>query len=910
MSEQRTVQPNEDKLRENKKQAKGSDTSFTQNRELSWLEFNRHVLQESTDPRVPLYERFKFIAIFTSNLSEFFRVRVGSLMNLKEWKGNVLDNKTGWNADEQLSHVFAEMPQLYAERDAAFAQLSDALELAGVHHKSMENLTKSEAKFIASYYETNVLPLLSPLIINARHPFPHMVNQMLYIFCDVEDLKGIEYYALIGVPAWISPIVFFPEGASYVLLEEIIMDQAATLLSGFKIKDSAVISLTRNADIDLDDGIDEMEGNLLQAMKKAIKKRNRLAPVRLEIQGLLPKASIKFLLKYHRLDNTQVYFSKAPLRMKYVFAIEELLTPKQKDQLCYRPFAPQPSPMFLPDVPVIDQVFQEDKLLHYPYESMEPFLRMLKEAAQDPTVISISITIYRMASISKVAEYLAMAAENGKDVLALMELRARFDEENNIDYSERLEQAGCTVIYGLEDYKVHSKICHIALYREGKVREITQIGTGNYNEKTAKQYTDLSYFTADERIGADAGAFFKNMLISKVDGRYDKLCVAPTGIKPMLLTLIDREILRAKNGEDARILLKCNSITERDLMDKLSEASNAGVHIVMIVRGICCLLPGIPGKTENIRVLSVVGRFLEHHRIYCFGANREDMYISSADLMTRNLVNRVEIAVPIQQDAIRQRISHILDVFLADDAKARELFSDGSYRRVQGTKGLSAQSRFMEEAEDAAGRFREELRAKEKPSLHNNSSAAAKVSSVPKQTAPLLPAQPSSAPATDPVPTPATEPVPAPVPKPTPAQKPAATQKPESAPNVTPVPAPKPEVTPKTEKAQEAGEVAHHGTLHQAIEAATQKTEQPPVTPVTQKPQNTIHVPTSEETGKVNNAQTDAKTAKPATVSPVTENVKTAKTEGQTAANKEESVPKAAEPRGLWQKIKAFFHRG
>lgn len=705
------------------------DTSFTQNRELSWLEFNRHVLQESTDSRVPLYERYKFIAIFTSNLSEFFRVRVGSLMNLREWKRNAVDNKTGWTAEEQLAHIFAEMPKLYAERDAAFAQLSHALELAGVHHKRMESLTKSEAKFIANYYEANVLPLLSPLIINARHPFPHMINQMLYVFCDVEDAKGTDYYALIGVPTWIPPIVFLPDGCSFILLEEIIMEQAAALLGGFKIIDSAVISLTRNADIDLDDGIDEIEGNLLQAMKKAIKKRNRLAPVRLEIQGTLPKASIKFLLKYHGLDNAQVYYSKAPLRMKYVFAIEDILTPKQKDQLCYRPFSPQPSPMFLPDVPIIDQVCQEDKLLHYPYESMEPFLRMLKEAAQDPTVISISITIYRMASISKVAEYLSLAADNGKDVLAMMELRARFDEENNIDYSERLEQAGCTVIYGIEEYKVHSKICHITLYREGKVRTITQIGTGNYNEKTAKQYTDLSYFTADERIGADAGLFFKNMLISKADGRYDKLCVAPTGIKPMLMTLIDREILRAKKGEEARIVLKCNSVTERDLMDKLSEASCAGVHIVMIVRGICCLLPGVAGKTENIRVFSIIGRFLEHHRIYCFGANREDMYISSADLMTRNLVNRIEIAVPIQQDAIRQRIRHILDVFLSDDTKARELLSDGTYRHVQGTKGISAQARFMEEAENAP-------KAKEKPAPKAKEKLAAetKEKPVPKAT--------------------------------------------------------------------------------------------------------------------------------------------------------------------------------
>ena len=694
------------------------DTGYTQNRELSWLEFNRHVLQESTDPRVPVYERFKFIAIFTSNLSEFFRVRVGSLMNLKGWKPDVIDNKTGWTVNEQLSHVFQEIPQLYKERDEAYHALSEQLETAGIHHKKMETLTKSEAKFVTEYYEANVMPLLSPLIINARHPFPHMINQMLYIMCDVEDSKGTDFYALIGVPSWIPSVIFFPGNCSYILLEEVIMDQVATLLSGFKVKNAAIISLTRNADIDLDDGIDELEGNLLQAMKKAIKKRNRLAPVRLEVQGSLPKSLIKFLCKYHNLDSSQVYYSEAPLRMKYVFAIEEHLTPKQKDQVCYRSFEPQPSPMFHPNRPIIDQIFEEDKLLHYPYESMDPFLQMLKEAATDPSVISISITIYRMASISKVAEYLAMAAENGKDVLTLMELRARFDEENNIDYSERLEQAGCTVIYGIEDYKVHSKICHLTLYRDGKVRTITQIGTGNYNEKTARQYTDLSYFTADERIGADAAMFFKNMLISKLDGRYDKLCVAPTGIKPMLLTLLDREILRAKNGEEASVLLKCNSVTERELMDKLSEASQAGVKIVMIVRGICCLLPGIPGKTENIRVISIVGRFLEHHRIYCFGVNREDMYISSADLMTRNLVNRVEIAVPIQQEAIRSRISHILDVFLMDDLKARELLSDGSYRRVTGDNGVSAQSRFMEEAEDVAGRQREKLRKETKGQVH------------------------------------------------------------------------------------------------------------------------------------------------------------------------------------------------
>ncbi len=685
------------------------DTSFTQNRELSWLAFNRRVLQEGMDPRVPLMERFKFISIFTSNLDEFFRVRVGSLMNLADVHNEAIDNKTGWTVTEQLHRIFSAVPALYEERDRAYAELMPLLESGGVHHRSIEALNPEEAFFLDTHYQTVILPLLSPLIIDARHPFPHLSNEGLYIFCDVRDAKGHEFYALIGIPAVLEPVVFFPNSCDYLLLEEIIMDKIPVLLSGFRVDSNAIVSLTRNADIDLDEGIDELEGNLRQAIKKAIRMRNRLAPVRLEIQGELPRDSVRFLLKHHGLHPDQVYFSHAPLRMKYVFALEDHLSPKLKDRLCYRPFAPQEPRMFHPNRSVIDQILEKDRLLHYPYESMDPFLRMLREASTDPSVISISITIYRMASVSKVAEYLAQAAENGKYVLVLMELRARFDEANNIDYSERLEQAGCTIIYGLEDYKVHSKICNMTLYRENRVRMITQIGTGNYNEKTARQYTDLSYFTADDAIGQDASSFFKNMLISKLDGRYQRLLVAPHGIKPTLLSLLDREILRARNGEPAAVILKCNSVTERDLMDKLAEASCAGVQILMIVRGICCLLPGIPEKTENIRVISVVGRFLEHHRIYCFGAHREDMYISSADLMTRNLVNRVEIAVPIRDEAIRQRISHILDVYLQDDTKAKELHPDGSYVPVQGAQNISAQSRFMEEAEDAAGRQREAL---------------------------------------------------------------------------------------------------------------------------------------------------------------------------------------------------------
>lgn len=685
------------------------DMSYTQNRELSWLAFNKRVMDEGMDERVPLLERYKFLAIFTSNLDEFFRVRVGSLLNLSEYDPKATDNKTGWTAHEQLDHIFEALIPLYAQRDEAYEILASRLAKKGLAQRKIEDLNEREAAFLEAYYETNILPLVSPLIIDARHPFPHLLNGSLYVFGDVKDAKDKSFFGLIAVPDMVSPLIYLPGDSGFILLEDLILSKAASVLPDFKLNNMAVISITRNADIDLDEGIDELEGNLRTAMKKAILKRNRLAPVRLEVQGKLSKSAIKFLLNHHGLHEKQVFYCKAPIRMKYVYSLEDKLSPKDKDKLCYRPFKSQPSPLFHPDHNIFDQIFEGDKLLHYPYESMDPFLTMLKEASSDPTVISISITIYRMASVSKVAEYLAHAAENGKNVLVLMELRARFDEENNIDYSERLEQAGCSIIYGLEDYKVHSKICNITLYRDGQLKTITQIGTGNYNEKTAKQYTDLSYFTADPVVGEDATNFFKNMLISKLDGSYDKLLVAPNGIKPKIMSLLDREILRAKRGERAEVIFKCNSVTERDLLDKMAEASRVGVKITLIVRGICCILPGIEGKTDNIRVISIVGRFLEHHRIYCFGANREDIYISSADLMTRNLVNRVEIAVPIQDSLIRQEISHILDIFLADNEKAMELCPDGSYKRVEGPSAIGAQEYFIKEAEDRAGRRREEL---------------------------------------------------------------------------------------------------------------------------------------------------------------------------------------------------------
>lgn len=704
------------------------DHSFTQNRELSWLDFNERVLEEGMDPRVPVLERAKFISIFTSNLDEFFRVRVGSLINVQSLKKNARDNKTGWTAEEQLNQVFERVPGLYRKRDLAIQTLRPLLEREGIRQLSLKDLSEKEERYLDRYYESRVLPILSPLIIDARHPFPNLVNLQSYIFSDVVDEEGEVFYGLISLPPQLPEMIFFPGTTTYVPLSEVIMDRAESLFKGFTLESRAVISITRSADIDLDEGLDEMEGNIRSIMKKALKKRQHLAPVRLEIQGSLPQESLDFLIRHHHLKTSQVYESKSPLHLKYFFELEDRLTPKMKDRVLYPPFEPQPSPLFDSRRPIMDQILEGDKILHFPYESMDPFLRLLQEAAKDPSVATIRITIYRMASVSKVAKALAEAAENGKEVLALMELRARFDEENNIDYSELLEQAGCTIIYGLENFKVHSKVCQITFFRDNKVQFITQIGTGNYNEKTAKAYTDLSLMTADPVIGRDAGIFFKNMQIGSLTGKYDKLLQAPTGIKPGLMKMMDREIDRAKRGEPAEIILKCNSVSERDVLDKISEASQAGVKVTMIVRGICCILPGIPEKTENLRIISIVGRFLEHHRIYSFGPGHEDLYLSSADLMTRNLVNRVEIACPIQDPLIKKRVAHILDVCLEDTAKAKELQADGSYLSLREKADLDhqamaeqaekteigAQSTFMKEAEESAREREKEMKKEER----------------------------------------------------------------------------------------------------------------------------------------------------------------------------------------------------
>ncbi len=698
-------------------QSCGNDYSFTQNRELSWLKFNERVLEEAEDPTVPLYERLKFVSIFTSNLDEFFMIRVGSLFDLSLMKKLHVDNKSGMTPGEQLKVIYDSMGALYRKRDRVYAEIEEQLRIQDIACLSMDELTASEKRIVETYYRQNIQPILSPQVVDPSHPFPHLQNKALTVAVLLRSSKK-EDIGLIPLPAVLPRIVFLPgSGIRYVLTEKILLEYADDVFSMYNVTNKAIIAVTRNADVNPDDESYELEEDYRQRMKDVLKKRARLACVRLEIEGELCGKGKDFLMERLKIRKEQVFHSKAPLTMPYVFSLPDKLSLLQKRQLSYPDFQPQP-PAMVKKGSMMEQVLRNDILLSYPYESMEPFLRLLKEASADPDVISIKITIYRLASKSRLVEYLSAAAENGKDVVVLMELRARFDEANNINWSENLEDAGCKVIYGIENFKVHSKICLITRRSKSRIQYITQIGTGNYNEKTCKLYTDFSMMTADPEIGSDAADFFKNMAVSNLDGNYSALLVAPHSLKPRLIALIDGQMIRAQAGKRAHILIKTNSVTDRDLIDKLAEASRAGVSVDLIVRGICCILPGIPGKTDRIHVMSVVGRFLEHSRVYCFLEDSDyRIYISSADLMTRNTSRRVEIACPVKNPALKSRIMGMMQVILADTVKGRKLTSAGAYAAVPAATlpAVSCQEQFMEEAlkssaeplkEDAGGKHR------------------------------------------------------------------------------------------------------------------------------------------------------------------------------------------------------------
>lgn len=675
------------------------EQGYTQNRELSWLQFNARVLAEAEDENVPLLERFKFLAIFTSNLDEFFMIRVGSLCDMAAVDKEHTDSKSGLTAKEQLHLIYKAVEPLYARRDAAFYDVDSKLSAIGLRRLTMDSLAPDEQKYIKRYFKDIIAPVLSPQIVDSHHPFPHLEGKVLHIAALLSH-KKTERLGLLPVPASLPPVVFLPETPSrYILTEDILLAYADHVFEMYDVLEKTVLCVTRNADIQVDDETFGVEGgDFRKKMEKLLRQRRRMAVVRVEINRPISNHFKEHFRSRFVVSDAQIFLSRtAPLKLGYAFSLGEHLPEKKRAFLSDAPFTPQQPAMLSAGQSLFKAALQRDILLSYPYESMEPFLQMIREAANDPAVLAIRITIYRLASKAKLVEYLCAATENGKDVTALIELRARFDEQNNIDWSERMEEAGCKIIYGFEDYKVHSKICLITRRERGAVRHITQVGTGNYNEKTAKQYTDVSLITADERIGQDAGAFFNNMALGNLSGRYNRLFVAPTSLKNNILALMDEQIAK---GKDGYILLKFNSLTDIDVIAKLQEASCAGVTVEMIVRGICCLLPGVPGHTENITVTSIVGRFLEHSRIYVFGrGDEEKMYISSADLMTRNTERRVEIACPIDDPAVRTRLHDILYAMQHDTVKARVLQPDGTYCKKPAVQDpICAQDLLMQQA--------------------------------------------------------------------------------------------------------------------------------------------------------------------------------------------------------------------
>lgn len=672
---------------------------YTQNRELSWLRFNQRVLEEARDETVPLMERMKFVAIFTSNLDEFFMIRVGSLYDMAAVDNKKLDTKSGMTPKQQLEAIYQAVAPLYKERDKTYAEIKKQLKPYGVCGLDFKELEQQEKKYVKKYFKEQILPVLSPQIVDPNHPFPHLLNKEIYVVANLKQGSNT-MTGIVPVPQYIPEVLYLPgHDIRYIRMEKVIMEYLELVFDKYEVSDKNYICVTRNADISPDDEAYADNEDFRFIMKETLHKRRRMAVVRLETASPLGKEMEKYLCDRFKITPECIFRTKMPMKLGFIFAIADKIPDSMKRALIDEPFSPQPSAS-LADGSIMEQVKKKDVLLSFPYESMDPFLQLIREAASDPDVMTIKITIYRLAKKARLVEYLCAAAENGKEVTALIELRARFDEQNNIDWSERMEEAGCRVLYGFEDYKVHSKLCLITYRNKNEIRYITQVGTGNYNEKTAKMYTDYSLITSDQEIGEDAAIFFKNMSIGNLDGVYDHLIVSPTSLKQKVLSLMDEEI---RKGEHGRIVMKMNSLTDMDFIRKVSAASQAGVKIDLIVRGICCILPGIKGRTENLSVTSIVGRYLEHPRVFVFGAGDDaKVYIGSADMMTRNTEKRVEVACPIFDPKIRKKLMHDLNIMLADNVKARKMLSDGTYRKkVQGERTVNAQETFMKEALNA-----------------------------------------------------------------------------------------------------------------------------------------------------------------------------------------------------------------
>lgn len=673
------------------------------NREISWLKFNERVLEEAESEKNPLCERLSFVSIYQSNLDEFFMVRIGSLIDQMLVDKNIRENKTDMTAGEQLDAVLERVQTLNERKDLVYGKLMGRLEEHNVRIVNFRNIDKKENEHLEEYFNSEIAPFLSPVIVGERQPFPFLKNKDIYAAAVLEKKSGKKKIGIIPCGSGVIPrlIEVGKNSGTYILSEELILHFAPRVFKEYTVKSKSLLRVTRNADIDADALYDE-DIDYREFMEDIIKQRKRLSPVRLELSRELDEEIVEKLCRYMDIERKYVFRNISPLDLSFVFELQDRL--RQRSELFYPKRIPQKSAQFIDGRPILEQIKEKDKLLAYPFDSIKPFLNMLHEAACDKDVVSIKMTLYRVAKNSEVVNALIEAAENGKDVLVLVELKARFDEENNIEWSRRLEAAGCTVIYGLNGFKVHSKLCLITKNINGNPEYYTQIGTGNYNEKTARIYTDLSLLTADRVIGKNANDVFNALASDTTVKSSEALLVAPNCLQNRVIEMIDEQIALAEKGEEAYIGVKINSLTDKTIIDELIKASKAGVKIELAVRGICCLIPGVTGKTENIRVISVVGRFLEHSRIYIFGRGEAaKVYIASADFMTRNTLRRVEVAAPVYDDSIREQIVYMFDMIMSDNVQARKLGSDGNYIRVENdNEKLNSQEHFYDKAYEQA----------------------------------------------------------------------------------------------------------------------------------------------------------------------------------------------------------------
>lgn len=678
------------------------------NRELSWLKFNERVLDEAASHHVPLCERMAFFSIFQSNLDEFFMVRVGALYDQMLADNHARENKTWMTSEEQLQAIFEKTRIISQRKDHIYKQYMEELEEQGVELLSFFDMLPEDKVYLEKYFEESILPLLSPQVIGKKQPFPFLKNKEIYAVVVLGGKKGDKLGIIPCSNEVFKRLIPVPSGKNhYMLVEELILHYIPEVFDHYEVKSKSLIRIIRNADIDVDEAFDDEELDYRDCMKKLISTRKKLCPVKLEHSRVLDDTVIEHLRRDLGLFKDQVFHTETPLELSFLFQIQNAL--REKKELFYEKRIPQNSPEFVDNEPVLDQICEHDKLLFYPYESMKPFIRLLKEAGNDTRVVSIKMTLYRVARNSQIVEALIDAAENGKEVVVLVELRARFDEENNIEWSQRLEDAGCRLIYGLDHIKVHSKLCQITYMSEEGIRYVTQIGTGNYNEKTSKLYTDLSLMTADQAIGEEAAEVFHKLCLAQTVEHTNHLLVAPNCLQNKLIDKIDAEIAKVQDGNAGYIGVKMNSLTDKKLIDKLIEASMAGVQIDLIVRGICCPIPEVEGYTDNIQVISIVGRYLEHSRIYIFGKGEDsEVYIASADFMTRNTTKRVEVATPVYSPELKERILESFNLMLRDNVKASVLKSDGNYyHRDGGDIQLNSQEYFYADAYRKAS-FRKE----------------------------------------------------------------------------------------------------------------------------------------------------------------------------------------------------------